>query len=113
MKSRDYRDYLNDIMESIEDISEFTGDMSREEFIKDKKTYNAVVRCIEVIGEASKKIPDEIKQKEAGIPWKFMAGMRDKLIHEYFGIDGMILWKTIKEDIHPLRDKIKKLSDSL
>ena len=94
MKTRDYRDYLRDILDAIDDIESFVGEMTYEEFVKDRKTMNAVVRSIEIIGEASKNIPETIKAKYTEIPWKQMAGMRDKLIHAYFGVDVETLWKA-------------------
>lgn len=113
MRRRDYRDYLQDILDSINDIEDFVRGMSFEEFKRDRKTVNAVVRSIEVIGEASKRIPRSLKAKCEKIPWKVMAGMRDKLIHEYFGVDVEILWKTVKDDIPPLKglveDMLKRL----
>jgi uncharacterized protein with HEPN domain len=109
MRKRYYQDYLKDILNSIDDIENFIGSMSFEEFKKDRKTINAVVRSIEVIGEAAKNIPRALKDKYKGVPWKKMAGMRDKLIHEYFGIDVEILWKTVKEDIPPLKEPIQKI----
>jgi uncharacterized protein with HEPN domain len=99
MRKRDYRDYLSDILESIDDIESFINDMTFEDFLNDKKTKNAVIRSIEVIGEATKRIPESIKDKYPSVPWKKMAGMRDKMIHEYHRIDFDILWKTVKEDV--------------
>ena len=92
MTKRDYTDYLNDILDSIKEAIEFTGDMTFDEFSTDKKTINAVIRSLEVLGEASRKIPDDIKSQSAEVPWKRMAGMRNKLIHEYFGVDLEIVW---------------------
>jgi hypothetical protein len=83
--------------------------MSYKEFIGDKKTVNAVIRSLEVIGEAVKKIPLEIREKRPDIPWKEIAGTRDKLIHEYFGIDLQILWKTIQTDLSPLDQAVLEL----
>lgn len=100
-------DYLNDILESIADIREFTAGMTREGFSKDKKTVKAVVRSLEVIGEAAGKIPDQIRSKHPEIPWQEIIGMRNRLIHEYFGIDLDIVWQTLEEDIEPL-DKVAK-----
>ncbi|MGB9621980.1 MAG: DUF86 domain-containing protein [Brevinematia bacterium] len=109
MKRRDYQDYLKDILDSIDDIESFIRSMSFEDFKRDKKTIYAVVRSIEVIGEATKKIPKALKDKHKDVPWKKMAGMRDKLIHEYFGVDVEILWKTIKEDLPPLKPLIEEV----
>ncbi len=109
MKRRDYRDYLQDIIDSINDIESFTAGMTFEDIIQDKKTINAVIRSIEVMGEAAKKIPNSIRDKNPSVPWKKMGGMRDKLIHEYFGVDNEILWKTIKYSLPGLKDKIGKV----
>ena len=109
MKTRDYRDYLQDILDAINDIESFIDDMTYEEFIKDRKTLNAVVRSVEIIGEASKNIPESMKAKNKELPWKQMSGMRDKLIHAYFGIDTETLWKAVKENIPPLKQSIKKI----
>jgi len=84
---RELRDYIKDILDSISDIESFVGGMDFNIFIGDKKTINAVIRSLEIMGEASKKIPEELRAKYPGIPWKRLAGMRDKLIHEYHGID--------------------------
>lgn len=109
MKKRDYQDYLQDIIDSINDIGMFVKGMSFAGFLKDKKTINAVVRSIEIIGEATKKLPVSLKNKHPLIPWKKMAGMRDKLIHEYFGIDLEILWSVVKKDILLLKRLIKQV----
>lgn len=106
MTKRDYRDYLQDIISSIVDIAAFTKDMSYKAFLDDQKTKNAVVRSLEIIGEATKNIPDSIRNKNASIPWKKMAGMRDKIIHEYFGTDYQIVWKTAKKTLPKLKAKI-------
>lgn len=113
MKNRDYRDYLQDILDAVNDIESFVDDMTYEAFIKDRKTLNAVVRSIEIIGEASKNIPETMKTKYKELPWKQMAGMRDKLIHAYFGIDTETLWKAVKENIPPLKKAIQKILKEL
>ncbi len=113
MKNRDYRDYLQDILDAVDDIESFVDDMTYEAFIKDRKTLNAVVRSIEIIGEASKNIPETMKTKYKELPWKQMTGMRDKLIHAYFGIDTETLWKAVKENIPPLKKAIQKILKEL
>lgn len=109
MKKRTYQDYIGDIVDSITDIENFTKGLDFKAFREDKKTVNAVVRSIEIIGEATKNIPRTLRDKHPAIPWGKMAGMRNRLIHEYFGIDTEILWKTVKEDIPGLKKEIKKL----
>ena len=110
---REYGDYLQDIFDSIGDIETFIKGMTFDEFACDKKTKNAVIRSIEVIGEATKKIPQSITKKHPTVPWKKMAGMRDKLIHEYFGIDISILWKVATEEIPPLKAEIQQILKTL
>ena len=98
MMEKDYRDYIQDILDSIDEIYVFIGQMSREEFLNDRKTVKAVLRNLEIVGEAAKKIPPPLRDKYPDIPWKKMAGLRDKLIHEYFGVDLEIIWQLIKEE---------------
>ena len=107
--TRDYKLFLNDIVESIEKILEFTKDMSFEEFIEDDKTASAVVRKLEIIGEASKNIPNQIRKKHKTVPWKEMAKTRDKLIHGYFVVDYEIVWKVVKERLPIIKPKLEKL----
>jgi uncharacterized protein with HEPN domain len=113
MKRRDYRDYLQDILDAVKDIESFVGSMSYEDFKKDRKTLNAVVRSIEIIGEASKKLPSILREKYKELPWKEITGMRDKLIHAYFGVDTETLWKTVKDDIPPMKRSVQKMLDDL
>ena len=112
---REYEDYLNDISDAIKKIEIFIKGLEFDDFKKDDKTKFAVIRALEIIGEATKNIPDEIRNKHPKIPWKDMAGMRDVLIHGYFGVDEEIVWLTIKEKIPEIKPKIesiiKKLSD--
>lgn len=103
---RNYLLYINDIFEAIETIEQFVGSMTFEEFTHDDKTVSAIIRKFEVMGEASKNIPDEIREKYPDIPWKEMAGMRDKLIHFYFGIKHDLVWQTIKDILPALKLKI-------
>ena len=106
---RVYVDFLNDILESIEKIEQFISNMDYQDFVKDDKTNYAVIRAFEIIGEASKEIPDELKEEYDEIPWKEMDAMRDKLIHSYFGVDLEVVWKTIEEDISTLKPLIQKI----
>ena len=107
--TREITDYLNDINDSIIDISNFIANMTFEEFESDKKTQYAVVHCLEVIGEAVKKIPTDLRNQYPHIPWKEIAGMRDVIIHQYFSIDLDLLWETISKDILDFEKKILKI----
>ena len=91
---REIRDYLTDILESIKDAGDFTRNIDFEGFKNDRKTNNAVIRSLKVLGEAAKNIPQDVKDKYPDKPWKRMTGMRDKLIHEYHGVDLEIVWKV-------------------
>lgn len=112
-EERDCRDYLEDILDSIIDIEQFIRGMDFEAFENDKKTMNAVIRSLEVIGEATKNIPEPIKKKYPSIPWKTMAGMRDKMIHEYFGVDIEILWVTATEDVPAIKPMVQNILNNL
>ena len=112
-ETRDYLDYIQDIFESINDIEKFIEGIEFNDFVNDKKTINAVVRSLEVIGEAAKKVPETIRKKYPTLPWKNMAKMRDKLIHEYFGIDVEIVWKVTKDEIPPLKPLIQQILKNL
>lgn len=94
---REYKDYVIDIIEAIEKIEKFTQNMELKDFESDEKTILAVVKSLEIIGEAAKKIPAKVKKLYLDVPWKKITGMRDKLVHEYFGVNKKVVWRTIKE----------------
>jgi uncharacterized protein with HEPN domain len=106
---RDLKDYIIDILECIADVKDFTRGMDFEGFTKDKKSINAVIRSLEVLGEAAKKIPEEVREKYPNVPWKRMAGMRDKLIHEYHGIDLEIIWGVVKTELPPVEPLVEEI----
>lgn len=110
---RDYRLYLKDILAALESIETFVERISFEEFRADDKTASAVVRKFEIIGEATKNIPEDIRRRYAKIPWKEMAGMRDRLIHFYFGVDYQLVWTTIKERLPRIKQQIQKILKEL
>ena len=110
---RKYAVYLKDISESIESIEDFVKGMTQEQFENDDKTSSAVIRKLEIIGEASKYIPEVIRNKYTEIPWKEMAGMRDKLIHAYSKVDFKLVWMTIKQRIPEIKSLLKKILDEL
>lgn len=111
-KGREISDYLADIVTAINDIEEFINGMSYEMFAADKKTVNAVIRCLEVIGEAAKHILAAFRKKHPEIPWNRMAGMRDVLIHDYMGVDLKTVWKVAQERLLELKPLLEGLHSS-
>lgn len=109
MKERTLLDYLEDIERAIEAIGDFVDGISYEDFEKDLKTQYAVLKAIEIIGEATRKIPDDFRKKHSEVPWKEVVGMRDKLVHDYMGVDLQTVWDTATKNIPPLKNKIQEL----
>lgn len=99
MSKRADTDFLNDNKEAILRINVYVENLSYEEFLNDIKTQDAVVRNLEIIGEAIKNISEELKEKYPRVPWKDLAGVRDKLIHHYFGVNLDIVWNIVKEEL--------------
>ena len=106
---RDYSLFIKDILSAAESIEKFVEDMSLEELRLDDKTSSAVIRKFEIIGEASKQIPDWLREKYPKIPWKRMTGMRDRLIHAYFGIDYKLVWDAIKIEMPSLKQELEEI----
>jgi uncharacterized protein with HEPN domain len=107
--NRDVSLYLRDILQYMQDAQDFVRGVARERFAADKKTLYATVRAIEVIGEATKNIPEDLRRRHPAVPWKEMAGMRDKLIHAYVGIDIETVWLTVTDRIPALRPLIARV----
>ena len=110
MPERNIRLYLDDISESGHAICEYVQGMSFDEFCADRKTYSAVIREFEIIGEAVGKLPDEIKKRYSEVKWQDIKDFRNILIHEYFGIDLEIVWSVIGEELPLLLDAVKEIS---
>jgi len=110
---RNYRLYLEDIVDSIDKINAYTKGMSLREFSKEQKTIDAVVRNFEIIGEATRQLPASIKANYPEIEWKSMNDFRNVIIHEYFGIDFEIMWDIIETKLLPLKKKLAAILKSL
>lgn len=106
---RIYLHYLQDIIDNAAKALDFVQDMSEEGFLQDDKTIFAVIRAFEVLGEVAKSVPDNIRDKYPHIPWRDVAGMRDKLIHHYFGVDLKTVWKTVNKDLPVLLPRLKEV----
>lgn len=105
-------DYLEDILDAITKSQRFVHGMGKEQFLQDDKTAFAVIRALEIIGEAAKKIPEGTRCKYPDLPWREMAGMRDKLIHDYIGVNLEVVWKTVFEDLPALEQNLRKAISS-
>lgn len=106
---RDINLFLGDILENIKDIESFSEGLTIKEFEKNKLKQNAIIRSLEVIGEAVKNIPDEFREKYPSIPWRDIAGFRDILSHSYFGVNMDRVWNIIEKDLPSFKKEIEKI----
>lgn len=101
------------MLESIEKINSYIENLGFKDFKSDNKTIDAVVRNLEIIGEAANMLPEDIKNKSKGIKWRRIVGLRNRVIHEYFGVDLEIVWKIITDDLHEFERKLNALNQKL
>ncbi len=113
MSRRDTKALIEDIQEGIHRILLYTDGKTHDEFLADLRTQDAVVRNIEIIGEATKKLPVDFKQDHADIPWKAIAGTRDKLVHDYFGVNYDVVWTIVRNDLPSLLEQINAVLEDL
>jgi uncharacterized protein with HEPN domain len=106
---RDYRVFLDDILEASRKALSYTAGLSEHQFRHDQKTVEAVVWNLQLIGEAAKNIPSEIRSRYPEVPWRDMAGLRDIIVHQYFGIKLDVIWKIIQNDLPIVEDRIRRI----
>ena len=106
-------DSLNDILSAAEKAIEFVAGMGSADLADDDRTEFAVIKALEIVGEAARRVPESYRDSQPQIPWREMAAMRDKLFHDYFGVDIEVVWKTIHEDLPPVIGALRALIDDL
>jgi len=107
--SRDYRLYLDDMRESCEKVLRYVRGLTFDQFMHDEKTFDAVVRNLEIIGEAAKHIPPDIRSRYPEVEWPKIAGLRDVVVHEYFGLDEDILWDVVQNHVPVLLNHVLRI----
>jgi uncharacterized protein with HEPN domain len=108
--NREYSDFLRDMLENAQRAIQFVYGMDFKTFSNDEKTLYAVIRAIEIVGEAAAKVPDEVRSNYPRVPWREVKGMRNKLVHNYFGINMEVVWQTVQEDLPELVEALKSVS---
>lgn len=112
-RKRIYSDYVRDIYEEIQLVIAFTQGMTYDDYLWDKKTQRAIEKCLGNMGEAAKRVPESIRKKHPEIPFKQMSQMREIVVHDYDGINYMIVWETVTKDIPPLEEKMHEMLQAL
>ena len=106
---REYEDYLRDMLENAEKALSFVRGLDYEGFRKDDKAVYAVIRAFEIVGEAARQVPESVRQKNPDIQWREIAAMRNKLTHEYFGVNIEVVWKSVQEDLPAIIPVLRKM----
>ena len=106
---REYDDYLHDMLENADKALSFVQGLDYDTFYKDDKAIYAVIRAFEIMGEASRQIPEDVRKANPKVPWREIAGMRNKLAHEYFGVNTEVVWRTVQEDLPVIIPALRKL----
>ena len=106
---REYEDYLRDMLENAEKALSFVQELDYDGFCKDDKAMYAVIRAFEIIGEAARQIPEDVRQANPEIQWREIAAMRNKLTHEYFGVNTKVVWRTVQEDLPVIIPALRKM----
>jgi len=109
--SREYSFFLKDMQKACEKVTRFAQGLNREQFFSKDETFDAVMRNLEIIGEAAKHIPEEVRQKHQGVDWRKIAGFRDIAIHHYFGLDSDIVWDIVAREVPDLKRKLDSILD--
>ncbi len=107
--SREYRFFLDDMQKACEKVIRYSRNLTREQFVADEKTFDAVMRDLEIIGEAAKHIPDTVRTQHPDISWHKIAGLRDVVAHEYFGLDIEIIWDIVTREVPALLEQLKRV----
>jgi uncharacterized protein with HEPN domain len=113
MTERTHVDHLEDIRDAAEKAERFVEGMTYETFVDDEKTVFAVIRALEIIGEATKRIPESVRTRYPSVPWRAMAGMRDKLIHDYINVNLRIVWTTVQEEVPAVQRNVQDILNML
>ena len=113
MTERTHVDHLEDIRDAAAKAQQFVDGMTYEAFADDEKTVFAVIRALEIIGEATKRIPESLRGQHPSVPWRAMAGMRDKLIHDYINVNLRIVWTTVQEEVPAVQRNVQNILDAL
>ncbi len=109
MSKRDARLLLQDMLESLEKIERYTAGLTFERFAQDDRTVDAVVRNLEVIGEAARQIPSEVRERYPEVPWRRVIGLRNVVVHEYFAVDVEIVWTVVRQSLPELKEALRRM----